>query len=142
VTEQPKILIVEDDADLVKIMSVVLEAQAYQVVAAASKEEGLDKVKAENPDLIILDIMMPKGTEGFHFVWELRNQFDEPHRDIPILVLTAIHDTTSLRFYPDQSDEEYAPGEYLPVQDFVDKPIDPDDLAARVKRLLGTKEGG
>jgi len=140
-TEQAKILIVEDDADLVKVMSVILEAQAYQVVTAASKEEGLEKVKTENPDLILLDIMLPEGTEGFHFVWELRSQFDKPYRNIPILVLTSIHETTPLRFYPDQSDGTYAPYEYLPVQDFVDKPIDPEDLVARVKRLLEAKKG-
>jgi CheY-like chemotaxis protein len=135
-TDQPKILIVDDDADLVNVMRVILEGQACQVVSAASKAEGLEKVKTENPDLILLDVMMPEGTEGFHFVWELRNRFERPHCDIPILVLSSVHETTPLRFYPDESDGTYAPGEYLPVQDFADKPIDPDDLIARVKRLL------
>jgi len=139
--EQSKILIVEDDADLVKVMRVILERQAYQVVSAASKEEGLEKVKTENPDLIILDIMMPRGTEGFHFVWELRSLFDRPYRDIPILVLTSIHESSTFRFYPAESDGTYGAGEFLPVQDFVDKPVDPDDLVDRVKRLLKTKEG-
>jgi CheY-like chemotaxis protein len=136
-----KILIVEDDPDWTKIIRIILEGQGYQVVTASGKEEGLALVKDAEPDLILLDVMMPGGTEGFHFVWEVRSQFEAPYRDIPIILLTAIHETTRLRFYPDQSDGTYQPGEFLPVQDFIDKPVDADTLAATVKRVLAAGPG-
>lgn len=131
-----KILIVDDDPDIVDSLRVILESRAYQVCSASNAEEGREKAKEERPDLIILDIMMPSGTEGFHFVWNLRNDPSSGCQEVPILVLTSIHDTTSLRFYPDQSDGTYAPGEFLPVQDFLDKPIDPKELLRRVGNIL------
>ena len=136
--EQPKILVVEDDPDMAETVRIILESKNYQVIIAASREEGLAKVKLECPNLILLDVMMPEGTEGFHFVWELRRDPEPRYRNIPILVVTAIHGTTELRFYPDQSDGTYEPGAYLPVQDFVDKPVKPNDLLERVERLLKT----
>lgn len=134
------VLIVEDDADMAETIRVILESKDYQVISAASKDEGLEKVRTERPALILLDIMMPEGTEGFHFVWELRRDPDAEVRDIPIIVVSALHETTNLRFYPDQSDDTYQAGEYLPVQDFVDKPLDPADLLSRVERLLSGTE--
>jgi len=80
---------------------------------------------------------MPKGTEGFQFVWELRNSPDAPIRDVPIIMLTGIHDHTELRFYPQSGDGTYEAGEYLPVQDFLDKPIDVEKLLAAVEKQLG-----
>lgn len=133
---QSKILIVDDDPDIVESMRIVLENHGYSVVSASSAEEGAEKVASERPNLIILDVMMPEGTEGFHFVWRLRQDKDPELRDLPILVVTAIHGTTKLRLYPDQEDASYGPGEYLPVQGFVDKPIQPADLVAKVKALL------
>lgn len=133
---QSKILIVDDDPDIVESMRIVLENQGYGVISASSAEEGSEKVASERPNLIILDVMMPEGTEGFHFVWKLRQEKDPELRDLPILVVTAIHGTTKLRLYPDQEDASYGPGEYLPVQGFVDKPIQPADLVAKVKALL------
>jgi len=136
---QAKILIVDDDQDMVEALSIVLEGASYQVCSAADAEEGLRAVERERPNLIVLDVMMPGGTEGFHFVWHLRNESPEPVRQTPIIILTAIHATTSLRFYPDTTDGTYAPGEYLPVQDFLDKPVEPDELLRKVAQLL---EGG
>jgi CheY-like chemotaxis protein len=80
--------------------------------------------------------MMPTATEGFHFVWKLRNLEGDYFRTVPVIMLTAIHQRTELRFYPDSGDGTYKAGEYLPVQDFVDKPVDPKDLLARVERVL------
>lgn len=138
--EAPSILVVEDDADMAETIRIILESKRYRVIGASSKNEGLDKARAERPDLILLDVMLPEGTEGFHFVWELRRDPDAEVRDIPIIVVSALHETTNLRFYPDQSDDTYQAGEYLPVQDFVDKPLDPADLLSRVERLLSGTE--
>ncbi len=82
---------------------------------------------------------MPEGTEGFHLVWNLRKDSDEALRELPIIMLTAIHQRGVERFYPEQSDGVYGPQEYLPVQAFLDKPVPFDRLVAEVKRLLGSE---
>ncbi len=135
-----KILVIDDDPDMVEVMRVVLESRGYRVSSAASAPEGMARAEQERPDLILLDVMMPTGTEGFHFVWSLRNHRDPSLRNVPIIVVSALHRTTDLRFYPQAADTTYAPGEFLPVQDFVDKPIDPTDLVRRVERVLKAKD--
>ena len=128
----PKILVIEDDADMVTAIRMPLEANGYEIVAAATGAEGLQKVKEIEPDLIILDVMMETTTAGFQISLQLRSPDEDSeyaaYRHIPILMLTAIHTTTSLRFGPDEA--------YLPVDDFVDKPIDPDVLLEKVRALI------
>lgn len=131
-----KILIVEDDMDFAESISMILENKGFEMSLASNLEEGLEKARAEKPDLILLDIMMPTGTEGFHFVWKLRKEEDPRVRNVPIIVISAIHGTTKLRFYPTEMDTEYGPGEYLPVQDFIDKPVSPSDLIAKIEKVL------
>ena len=138
-SQAAKILIVDDDKDLVAVLRVALESKGYRVAAAYDAETGLVTASDERPDCIVLDVMMPDATEGFHFVWRLR-QRDEPYfKNVPIIILTAIHEKTDLRFYPDAGDGTYQAGEYLPVQDFVDKPIDPAMLLERIDRALRLK---
>ncbi len=128
-----KILIVDDDPDMVMALRMPLEANGYEVAVAASGEEGLRKVQEIGPDLMILDVMMETTTSGFQVSLQLRNPAPDSeysaYRNMPILMLTAIHTTTSLRFGPDEA--------YLPVDDFVDKPVDPDVLLDKVRALLG-----
>jgi CheY-like chemotaxis protein len=131
-----KILVVEDQDNIRKLIRINLERAGYTVCEAPGKDEGLAMAEAEQPDLICLDVMMPKGTEGFQFVWTLRNSADAPLKDVPIIMLTGIHDHTELRFYPESEDGTYKKGEYLPVQAFLDKPIDPEKLLAAVKEHL------
>lgn len=133
---QRKILIIDDDADIAESFKLILENKGYKVILAFSSEEGWQKVQSGPPDLILLDIMMPFGTEGFHFVWNLRKQSEERVSRIPIVVISSIHETTELRLYPEQADQTYRTGEYLPVQRFLDKPVHPDDLISTVKELL------
>jgi CheY-like chemotaxis protein len=135
--EPAKILVVDDDPDIVESSRLVLESANYQVLTAGSPEEAWEQVTANKPDLILLDIMMPDRTEGFQFVWKLRSQGPEDVRDVPIIVISAIHETTDLRFYPDQSDGTYKPGEFLPVQGFIDKPLEPKALLAKIAELVG-----
>lgn len=131
-----KILIVEDDRDMVEALRTMLEHEGYQVVAAYDAEEGRVKTETERPDLILLDVMMPSSTEGFHFVWKLRQAEGEYFRSVPVIVLTSIHEKTDMRFYPDSGDGTYKAGEFLPVQDFLDKPVTPVELLKRVRRAL------
>ncbi len=127
-----KILIIDDDDDLVHAMRLPLEAAGYKVFRAATGDEGLRRVKETNPDLIILDVMMDTTTAGFQVSLALRSkdvksEFAQ-YCHIPILMLTAIHSTTPLRFAPDQ--------DFLPVDAFIEKPIEPNALLARVRELL------
>ena len=117
-------------------MTLVLEKEGYEVCSAPNAEDGLKAVKSERPGLVLLDVMMPAGTEGFHFVWTLRKDLEAECRDIPIIVLTAIHESSPMKLYPDRSDGTYDAYEYLPVQGFFDKPVDITKLLAEVKRLL------
>ncbi len=139
--EPPKILVVDDDKDLVKALSLVLESRGYAVVVAHDGPSGIDATERERPDLVLLDVMMPEGTEGFHVVWNLRNRPEAYFRQLPIIILTAIHQQTSLRFHPDAEDGTYGAGEYLPVQGFVDKPIQPGALIAEVEKVLAVGRG-
>ena len=134
-----RILVVEDDVDAADAVKTILESAGYQVSTAESAEKAWDAVRAQAPDAILLDVMMPSGTEGFHFVWDLRNADDEKMREVPIIILSAIHEGTPLRFYPTESDDTYAAGEYLPVQAFLDKPIEPSKLLTEVARVLKTR---
>jgi CheY-like chemotaxis protein len=130
-----KILIIDDDDDLVHTLRLPLEAAGYNVTRAASGAEGLKKVKEVNPDLIILDVMMDSATEGFHVSLTLRSPDPgseyKAYSQIPILMLTSIHSTTSLRFGPDQT--------YLPVDAFIEKPIEPAELLRKVREYVNKK---
>jgi len=142
VSAQHKILIVEDDKDLVATLQVVLQKRGFEVVAAYDAPEGLAKAESDRPDLIVLDVMMPNATEGFHFVWTLRLREEEYFRTVPIIVMSAIHQKTELRFYPDSADGTYQSGEFLPVQGFIDKPVDPAAFVREVERQLGLESSG
>jgi len=130
-----KILIIDDDDDLVYALRFPLEAAGYSVSRAASGTEGLQKVKEISPDLIILDVMMDTTTEGFHVSLTLRSPDPaseyKAYSQVPILMLTSIHTTTSLRFGPDQ--------DYLPVDAFIEKPIEPAELLKKVREYLSKK---
>ncbi len=127
-----KILIIDDDDDLVLAMRLPLEAAGFQVFRAANADEGLQKVKEIKPDLIILDVMMDTTTAGFQVSLTLRSPDPQseyaPYSHIPILMLTAIHQTTPLRFGPDK--------DYLPVDAFIEKPIEPKKLIEQVRAHL------
>ena len=131
-----KILIVDDDPDIVLAVRMSLEAEGHEVIEAVSGADGIEKIKSEEPDLIILDVMMETKTEGFQLALKLRSQDPSSeyiqYKNIPILMLTAIHSTTPLKFEPDI--------DYLPVEIFVDKPIDPDDLVGKVGWLLSQEK--
>lgn len=127
-----KILIIDDDPDIVTAARLCLQSAGHEVIEASNGSEGLEKIKTAHPDLIILDVMMDTITEGFQLTLQLRSvdpisEYKE-FSEIPILMLTSIHSTTPLRFGMEE--------DYLPVDEFVDKPIDPDDLVRKVAMLL------
>jgi len=133
-----RILIVDDDPDIVEATRLILEAQEYHVFSAGSSEEGLSVLKEKKPDLIVLDVMMETDTEGFHFAYTLRNaepgsEYEE-FREIPILMLTAIPRRTGMPFDPEEDEG------YLPVDAFVEKPIKPEDLVSKIRKLIEARQ--
>ena len=111
-----------------------LESRGFEVATAGNPKEGLQKLVEERADAVVLDIMMPDGTEGFHWLWSLRRHPDAAVRDVPVVVVSSIHSATGMRFQEGESDET---GSYLPAQAFLDKPADPDVLARKLESVLG-----
>ena len=122
-----KILIVDDDPDLVEAVSIILENKGYEVAAAYGGVEGLEKAKTEKPDLIVLDVMMP-DKDGYEVCTELKA--DEKYRSIPILLLTAVVSKISSTKYTQQM------GMQTEADDYVDKPVEPDELVRRIEALI------
>lgn len=122
-----KILIVDDDPDLVEAVSSILEGKGYDVVAAYGGIEGLEKAKAERPDLIVLDVMMP-DKDGYQVCKELKA--DPECRSIPVLLLTAVVSKLSTTRYTQQMGME------TEADDYIDKPVEPEVLVQRIEALL------
>src|SRR3989338_1222836 len=128
----PKILIIDDDPDIVEAMKVVLEIKNYGVILAKSGEEGLKEARQSKPDLIILDVMMESMDKGFDVARAVKK--DKDYKDIPILMLTAIKEKTGLGF-----EKEAGDADWLPVDDYCEKPLKADVLISKVKALLGKR---
>jgi DNA-binding response OmpR family regulator len=128
--ENAKILIVDDDLDLTKALKVTLESENYGVVTASDRMEGMEKIKAERPDLIILDVMMSTWQDGFEMARELKKD-SQFIKNIPILMLTGVKGKTGINFKSTAGDPTWCP-----VDGFLDKPVEPDILLAEVRKLL------
>ncbi len=126
---QAKILIIDDDIDLVEAMRISLEHAGYEVLDAQDGKKGLDIIRNQKPDLIVLDVMMGTQDEGFHIAYQIRN--DSDIADIPIIMLTAVGQETGFEF--DKAKDE----DFLPVDEFIEKPVDPDLLIEMVRKNLG-----
>ncbi|MDD5226988.1 MAG: response regulator [Candidatus Omnitrophica bacterium] len=127
-----KILIIDDDADIVEAMRLVLEKRGHKVSVAVDGNEGLEKARTEKPDVIILDVMMP-GLDGFEVARELKG--DAQTRNVSILMLTAIKDKTGFDFKKEASDPHW-----LPVDDYCDKPLDYEVLLEKIDHLVRNKK--
>ena len=124
---EAKVLVVDDEPDMVEMLTIMLENASYDVVAAYDGKEGIEKAKEEKPDIIILDLMMPE-MDGFEACKEMKN--DPTLADIPILVLTAISQRLSHSRYAKNL------GLGLESDDYIDKPVDPNVLLKRIAMLL------
>jgi CheY-like chemotaxis protein len=123
---KPKILVVDDDPDFVEAMRLTLEPNGYQVVSAASGDEGMAKVRSEKPDLVILDVIMSSVLDGLQM--SQRMQQDAEHMKTPILMVTSIANTDYAALFPTD--------EYISIDGFLSKPVAPDVLLKRVAELL------
>ena len=109
-----------------------MEGQQYDVVAAVDKNDGIEKIKVEKPDLAILDVMMSTWEDGFEMSRELKK--DPLFKEMPILMLTGIRNETGIDFKSVAGDPTWCP-----VDAFLEKPIEPDILLAEVEKLLSGK---
>ena len=128
----PTILIIDDDPDFVDITKVILETKDYHVDSAGNPEEGWARLEAAVPDLLILDVMMGKGADGFIMAREIRK--DSRFAGMPILMLTSMREQTGFDF----------PGErihskFLPVDDYVEKGVEPKVLLEKIEQQLAHK---
>jgi DNA-binding response OmpR family regulator len=124
-----KIIIIDDDIDLVEALRLTLEGEGFEVIDAQDGIKGIQKIKDEKPDLVLLDVMMGTQDEGFHVAYQIRNQEDSA--DIPIIMLTAVGQETGFTFDKEKDED------YLPVDEFIEKPVNPDRLIELVKNNLG-----
>lgn len=123
-----KVLIIDDDVDMVEAEKMVLENNGYVVISAFDGQDGYRKIKEENPDVIILDVMMATTEEGFQLAYQLRN--DPKLTSLPIVMVTAIGKVTGFKFDP-KKDEDF-----LPVDQYLEKPVKPEQLLKAVENAL------
>lgn len=128
-----KILIVDDDQDIRDSVQAILEARQYDVVTAAGRIEGMEKIESEKPDLVILDVMMSSWQDGFEMARELKK--NPQYKEMPILMMTGVKEQTGLDFKSSAGDPVWCP-----VDGFLDKPVEPEVLVAEVEKLLSEKE--
>ena len=124
---QAKILIVDDDPVFIEATKAVLESKDYQVSTAYDGDEGLQKVQDERPDLIVLDIIMPTK-DGFTVCEQLKS--DPTFSEIPVLILTSFAEKKGETSIP------VSEGLALEAEDYIDKPVLPDELLSRIEKML------
>jgi DNA-binding response OmpR family regulator len=127
-SKKSKILLVDNDIDFIDLNKAVLENNGFEVVPAFSGQETMDAVRFEQPDLIVLDLMMEKHDTGFAIAKALKA--DPVYRNIPILMLTAVGSETGMDFSQDLD------GYWMKTDDYANKPLLPEELVKRIKDLL------
>jgi len=120
--DKKRVLVVDDDQDLLKMMKLRLEAEGYEFMSASDGLEMLDLLKKKKPDVILLDIMLP-GMDGYSSLREMRK--DDEFKDIPVIVLSA--------------KEKKKVGDLFALEKiafFIEKPFDSKDLLQKVRSVL------
>ncbi len=146
-----KVLVVDDDENTRTFLSAALEQNGYQPVGACNGQEGLAMIQGDKPDLVLLDVMMPKKT-GFVLFKQLRRT--EEFKDIPVIMLTGVAEVLedldaqsgdtherpydALREAMRKNIKEMKEEGLVKPDAFIDKPIDPEVVIAKVKELIGT----
>ena len=127
-TDGKKILVVDDEKHIVRLVQVNLERNGYRVVTAYDGREALKKIEEEKPDLVVLDVIMPQ-MDGFEVLKELRTK--EETRDLPVIMLTA-----------KAQDNDVFRGWRAGVDCYLTKPFVPQELLIFIKRILASQEAG
>lgn len=124
-----KILVVDDDPEIREAIGLILEANGYKVVSAQDGLDGLNKLKEEKPDLMVLDLLMPR-LDGFGVCKELKDPRWAKYAHMPIIILSSVREDASRRRY------ELETGVQLDVDDYVEKPIEHTVLLERIGKVL------
>ena len=127
-----KVLIVDDDTDILDALTMILESYGYGVIVAHDGTECMDRIKTEKPDLVILDLLMPI-MDGFAVYKELKSAEWSEYQNIPIIILTSVREEASRRRYELETGQQLNPDSYL------EKPLIPDVLIAKVEKVLKYK---
>jgi CheY-like chemotaxis protein len=127
------IVIIDDDPDIREALTMILEPAGYRLTCCSSGPEGVNAIQAESPDLILLDIMLASPSEGFHLAYELKK--DEATKDIPIIMISAIGQTMGMDYAKELGSE------YVPAEEFLDKPLKAETVIAAVKKALAGRGG-
>ncbi len=126
---EKKILLADDDPDVIEVVSMLLEEEGYEIITARDGAEALEKIEQEEPDLVILDLLMPR-VDGFAVFNTLREPRYEKWSRIPVIVLTSVREEVCNRRY------ELETGKRMEYAAYLEKPADPDELLETVTRLL------
>jgi CheY-like chemotaxis protein len=121
-----KILVVDDDPDFLNATRIVLEKEGHAVIDAKNGDEGYQRSQKDQPNLVILDVMMDSVLDGVSMSQQMHD--DESTRAIPILMVTSIANTDYAELFPTD--------EYIHIRAFMSKPIDPAKLIKQVNKLL------
>ncbi len=123
-----KVLVIDDDNDFVESVVNLLEARGYAVASASNGQDGVEKAKAEKPDLILLDVMMTTKDEGFNVARQL-HEIDDL-KGTPVIMVTGVRKEMNLPFgfEPDET--------WLPVKQILEKPVKPENLLNAVSEAL------
>lgn len=128
-----KILVIDDDVQLVDTVKTLLQSVGYEVASAYQAEKGVELARQITPDLILLDVMFagPPGPDGIEM--SRRIQQDTALKDIPVIILSGVRKVLDLPFKigPDET--------WMPVKTFLEKPIKPDRLLQEIQKILGPK---
>jgi CheY-like chemotaxis protein len=124
-----RILDIDDDMDVLESRKIVLEHNDFEVLDATNIRIAMDILEKEKIDLILLDVMMEKDSDGFNFAQRVK--MNNKFKHIPIIMATAVNQKTPFTFDVEKD------GAFLPVEKFMEKPIDPDDLIKAINGLLG-----
>ncbi len=131
-TNEKKILIVDDDPAFLEINRMILESAGYLVDEAGNVEQALSLLQSNRYDLLVVDLIMENLDSGFTIAYAVRQ--DEHIRSMPILMLTSAQERTGFRFQMDRDQE------WMKVDEVAAKPLPAKELLARVERLLGKAE--
>ena len=124
-----KVLVIDDDPDIQEAIRLVLEKEGLEVLTAENGAKGLELAAKEKPDLIFLDVMMTTQDEGFQTAYRLRAGTDLA--DVPIIMVTSVSKVTGFAFDKEKDQD------FLPVSEFIEKPISPKQLKDIVRKYLG-----
>ncbi len=131
--QYPKILVIDDDPDFRAAVTPILKSALYEVITASNLEEGKKTILAEKPDLILLDIMMDSLFDGFSLCNSIKTDpAFETVKKTPVIFCSAVKELAGSRFQFKQEEQGLAGPD-----DYIDKPVKPEDLLNRIKKHLG-----